>query len=210
MRKTFAAVLLAGGRSTRMKTNKAFLDFHGMPLWRFQMTKLERLAPDELFFSVQPGMDFPPGTWKLVCDRRPDCGPLGGLEATLRQTRADFLVTLAVDMPAMTTDFLRELVQASGPAGVVPLVEGFYCGAAAVYPVKILPLVETILAGNDRSFQRLIRDAAASSLMNAKPVAREERPLFENWNAPEDRRGSASLPLWAKLSCFVSLTGSRP
>src|SRR5512145_2910543 len=77
MRKTFAAVLLAGGRSTRMKTNKAFLDFHGIPMWRFQMEKLERLGPDELFFSVQPGMDFPPGAWRFVCDRRPDFGPLG-------------------------------------------------------------------------------------------------------------------------------------
>lgn len=195
MRKSFAAVLLAGGRSTRMKTNKAFLDFHGIPMWRFQMEKLERLGPDELFFSVQPGMNFPPGAWTFVCDRRPDFGPLGGLEATLRQTRADFLVTLAVDMPAMTTDFLRELLEASGPAGVVPLVEGFYCGAAAVYPVRILPLVETILAENDRSFQRLIREAAASSLMHVKPVSPEERPLFENWNGPEDQRKSESTPL---------------
>ena len=194
MRKTFAAVLLAGGRSTRMNTNKAFLEFHGVPLWRFQMEKLERLGPDELFFSVQPGMDFPPGTWMLVCDRRPDCGPLGGLEATLRQTHADFLVTLAVDMPAMTTVFLHELVEASGPAGVVPLVEGFYCGAAAVYPVEILPFVETVLAGSDRSFQRLIREAAASGLMNGRPVSPEERLLFENWNAPEDRRRSLSIP----------------
>ncbi|HEU4679131.1 MAG TPA: molybdenum cofactor guanylyltransferase [Terrimicrobiaceae bacterium] len=194
MRKTFAAVLLAGGRSTRMNTNKAFLEFHGVPLWRFQMEKLERLGPDELFFSVQPGMDFPPGTWMLVCDRRPDCGPLGGLEATLRQTHADFLVTLAVDMPAMTTVFLHELVEASGPAGVVPLVEGFYCGAAAVYPVEMLPLVETVLAGSDRSFQRLIREAAASGLMNGRPVSPEERLLFENWNAPEDRRRSLSIP----------------
>jgi molybdopterin-guanine dinucleotide biosynthesis protein A len=195
MRKIFAAVLLAGGRSTRMKTNKALLQYHGMPMWRFQMEKLERLGPEELFFSIQPGMDFPSGTWTFVCDRRPDFGPLGGLEATLRQTRADFLVTLAVDMPAMTTDFLRELLEASGPAGVVPVVEGFYCGAAAVYPVKILPLVETILARKDRSFQRLIREAAASGVMNAKSISPAERPLFENWNAPEDQRRSESVPL---------------
>jgi molybdopterin-guanine dinucleotide biosynthesis protein A len=195
MRKTFAAVLLAGGRSTRMKTNKAFLDFHGMPMWRFQMEKLERLGPDELFFSVQPGMDFPPGAWTFVGDRRPDFGPLGGLEATLRQARADFLATLAVDMPAMTTDFLRELLDESGAAGVVPLVDGFYCGAAAVYPARILPLVERILARNDRSFQRLIREAVAAGVMTAKSISPEQRPLFENWNAPEDQRRSESIPL---------------
>jgi molybdenum cofactor guanylyltransferase len=190
--RNFAAVLLAGGRSTRMKTNKAFLDCKGMPMWRFQMEKLIQLRPDELFFSIQPGMTFPAGPWEFVFDRSPDLGPLGGLEAALRQTHSDFLVTLAVDMPGMTADFLSSLLEECGPAGVVPLVEGFYCGGAAVYPVKILPLVEAILTGSDRSFQHLIRGALQSRLMNAKEIPPGRRALFENWNIPEDLKGDES------------------
>jgi molybdopterin-guanine dinucleotide biosynthesis protein A len=190
--KKFAAVLLAGGRSTRMKTNKAFLDCQGTPMWRFQMEKLITLCPDELFLSVQPGMEFPAGPWEFVFDRQPDLGPVGGLEAALRQTHSHFLVTLAVDMPGMTADFLSNLLEESGPAGVVPLVEGFYCGGAAVYPVKILPVVETILVGSDRSFQHLIREGVQSGLMNAKQIPPGRRPLFENWNNPEDQQRSKS------------------
>ena len=67
--KRFAAVLLAGGRSTRMGTNKALLDYQGMPIWRFQMDKLIQLGPDQLFFSVQSGMEFPSGSWTFVHDR---------------------------------------------------------------------------------------------------------------------------------------------
>jgi molybdenum cofactor guanylyltransferase len=190
--KKFAAVLLAGGRSTRMNTNKAFLDCQGIPMWRFQMEKLVKLRPDELFFSIQPGMAFPSGPWMFVRDHLPDLGPLGGLEASLRQTHSDFLLTLAVDMPGMTADFLSNLLEESGATGVVPLVEGFYCGGAAVYPVKILPLVQTILAGSDRSFQHLIREALQSGLMHAKQIPPERRLLFENWNIPADQQRSES------------------
>jgi molybdopterin-guanine dinucleotide biosynthesis protein A len=144
--KDFDAVLLAGGESIRMGTNKALIGYR-VPLWRFQMEKLIQLGPDQLFFSTQPGMDFPAGPWTFVHDRTPNLGPLGGLQAALRLARVDFLVTLAVDIPAMTAAFLKSLLEKAGPAGVVPRLEGFYHGAVAVYPIKILPLAEQVLAG---------------------------------------------------------------
>jgi molybdenum cofactor guanylyltransferase len=182
----FAAVLLAGGRSSRMRTNKAFIEHEGMPLWRFQIDKLAKLGPEELFFSVQPGMELPAGPWTFVHDRAVDLGPLGGLEAALRQTRSELLVTLAVDMPRMTVNFLRDLLEQSGSSGAVPFLDRFYCGAAAVYPIRILPLVEKILAGKDRSFQRLIDEGIKSGMLKAKNVPVSQAALFTNWNSPED------------------------
>ena len=182
----FAAVLLAGGRSSRMPTNKAFLEYEGMPMWRFQIDKLTKLGPDQLFLSVQRGAEFPSGPWRLVHDRSAELGPLGGLEAALQQTHSELLLTLAVDMPRMTVNFLRELLEQSGSAGTVPLLDGFYCGTAAVYPVSILPLVEKILAGKDRSFRRLIGEALKAGLMNAKEIPASRAALFANWNSPED------------------------
>ena len=169
-----------------MGMSKALLDYEGTPLWLFQMEKLVQFHPDRIFFSVPPGIEFPSGPWTFVHDRSPDIGPLGGLEAALRLTRENFLITLAVDMPAMTVEFLSFLLDKAGPAGVVPHFEGFYHGAAAVYPVKILPLVEQILAGSDRSFQHLIREALRSGIMKTVEIVPAERALFENWNSPED------------------------
>jgi molybdenum cofactor guanylyltransferase len=186
--KSFAAVLLAGGQSSRMGLNKALLDYHGTPLWQFQMEKLVRLRPQRLLFSVQPNIHLPPGPWTFVHDRLPEAGPLGGLEAALRHTREGFLVVLAVDMPAMTTEFLGALSREAGPFGLVPRLAGLYHGTAAVYPVEILPLVETILAGDDRSFQRLIRDALHCGLMRVREIPPSSAGLFENWNLPEDSK----------------------
>ena len=184
--KAFAAVLLAGGQSSRMRINKALLEYEGLPMWRFQINKLAELGPDQLFFSVQAGTEFPLGPWTFVHDRSADLGPLGGLEAALRQTHSDFLITLAVDMPGMTVNFLRELLEQSGSAGTVPALDGFYWGAAAVYPVRILALVERILVAKDRSFQRLIGEALKSGMMNVKEIPASQAALFTNWNSPED------------------------
>ena len=104
----------------------------------------------------------------------PDIGPLGGLEAALRQTRRIFGHAGRGHAGNDGQTFYGDLLEQSGPAGIVPHLEGFYCGAAAVYPVKILPLVEEILAGNDRSFQHLIRRSSAFRVDEGKgnrPVA---------------------------------------
>jgi molybdopterin-guanine dinucleotide biosynthesis protein A len=133
-------------------------------------------------------MEFPFGSWTFVHDRSPDIGPLGGLEAALRLTRQDFLVTLAVDMPAMTVEFLSFLLEKAGPAGVVPHFDGFYHGATAVYPVQMLSLVEQVLASNDRSFQHLIHEALQSGIMKAEEIEPSTSGLFQNWNSPEDMK----------------------
>ena len=178
-----------------MGTSKALLDHGGTPLWRFQMKKLVRLCPDQLFFSVRPEMEFPSGPWAIVPDRSPDPGPLGGLEAAMRLTRSDYLITLAVDMPAMTAEFLSFLLEKAGRAGVVPHLDGFYHGASAVYPVGMLPLVEQVVAGEDRSFQHLIREAMNSGMMKAHEIEGSATGLFENWNSPQDLKPAAN-PLY--------------
>jgi molybdopterin-guanine dinucleotide biosynthesis protein A len=110
----FAALLLAGGRSSRMGSPKALLDWCGRPLWRHQAETLDALAPDERFISLPPGLAVDCGIWTPVVDRVPDLGPLGGIEAALRAMRSDWLVVLAIDLPAMTTDYLRARLAAVG------------------------------------------------------------------------------------------------
>ena len=46
-----------------------------------------------------------------VADLRADCGPLGGLEACLRHACNERLLVLAVDLPLVTAEFLRSLLE---------------------------------------------------------------------------------------------------
>ena len=182
---TCTAVLMAGGKSSRMGCEKAFLLLDGKPLWLLQREKLLSIA-DEVLISAKEGMKEQLKS-PIILDRTPGLGPLGGLESALVAARHERLVVLGIDMPFMTAAFLNALLEEStNLCGVVPMLAGYFQGLAAVYPRSLLPLVREVLTGEDHSMQHLNRLAVERGLMNVRMVSEGERPLFQNWNTPED------------------------
>ena len=180
-----SATLMAGGQSSRMGRDKAWLDYHGRPLWQAQLEKLE-FARDILISTREA--TFPATSeYRVVHDEPGDKGPLAGLHASMKAAKYDRVLLLAVDMPEMTTGYLRGLVEHTTlEMGVVPEMDGFCQGLAAVYPRRLFPLLEEILSGTDTSFQNLCRQAIAQGLMKSQPISPKEQSLFSNWNRPED------------------------
>lgn len=183
-----AALLLAGGASTRMGQPKALLECGGRPLWQVQAEKLQALGPEELFLSIPRDLSLPSEPWRVLHDEKVGLGPLSGLHAALRAMTGGWLVVLAVDLPDMTTAFLQSLYDAARAkgCGLVPQLDGFYEGLAAIYPRSLAGLCGEHLASNDRSFQRLARQAIDDGLLSTYPVSEEDRALFRNVNRPAD------------------------
>ncbi len=181
----FAAVLLAGGQSRRMGRDKALLPLgDGRLLWQRQLDVLQQLGPGELFVSGPRREGFPP---ELIClpDEQPGRGPLGGIASALGAAGAAFLVVLAVDLPRMTPEFLRGLLeQATDGHGVVPRhrESGLYEPLAAVYPASCLALARARLNSDDWSLQRFVRVAGNS--LRAREITAGEKTIFANWNEP--------------------------
>jgi molybdenum cofactor guanylyltransferase len=182
----FSALVMAGGRSTRMGRPKALVEVNGVTLWRRQVDVLLQLGPAELMITA--GTDWDPGVgpWTVIRDRIGGLGPLGGLDAALSSMSTELLLVLAVDMPAMSAHYLRGLVDRSEPKGMIPEDDGFCQGLAAVYPRSIAGLVSKALEGSERSLQHLIAAARAQDLVATMPIAAEERVLFRNVNLPTD------------------------
>ncbi len=187
MSQPFAAVLLAGGRSRRMRQDKALLPLpDGRRLWERQLAVLRALEPAELFISGPAREGFPLDV-PLLADDASGLGPLAGIAAALQVIRSPRLVVLAVDLPAMTTGFLRGLLIGGTVVGVVPQMDdGFFEPLAAVYPREALATAEALLPGGDRSLQSFVRSLVGTGLVNARPVAGTDNKLFTNWNSPQD------------------------
>jgi molybdopterin-guanine dinucleotide biosynthesis protein A len=194
MSPTFTAVLLAGGDSSRMGRPKALLDYRGVPLWKWQADKLLALAPAELLISTRPDLPLERGPWKIIHDQETGRGPLAGIAAALRAASSDFLIVLAVDMPAITAEFLQKLKDLAGPRGVVPQLDGHYQGLAAIYPTRVCTILQRVLSSGDRSVQRVVRLALAAELVTAYRVGEDEREFFKNLNRPSDLTEAAHPP----------------
>ncbi len=195
----FSAALLAGGHSARMGRDKAFLDWHGELLWRVQLKKLLSLRPGRVFIAARAEQRFASlvsaddelrAAGNIQCIDDPpgeDCGPMGAVARCLRLAEMPLLV-LAVDLPLMTADFLRErlLGLAGEDAGVVFKSERGLESLAAVYPPAMLPRFEAAMAAGDLALHPVIREAAAAGECLIIEMSGGEQRCFENVNSPED------------------------
>ena len=201
-----AAVLLAGGKSSRMGRDKSALLVNGEPLWQRQFALLRATQPAELFISGKCDGPYADCGVEILADEIPDCGPLGGIATALRRCTSDRLLVLAVDMPAMTAKFLRSLLDESQRTamGIVPSVaaDGRRRARislavrddaqvqleplAAVYPRTALAIADECLRTGALKLETFIRKLDAGQLMSVRAVTENEAALFVNWNAPAD------------------------
>jgi molybdenum cofactor guanylyltransferase len=181
------AVLLAGGESRRMGTEKATIVFNGEPLWQRQITLLRHLGAKKILVSARAERLWRPADTELVLDRPPSHGPISGLTAALARTRTSHLVALGVDMPFITVAQLQDFChRANAGCGVVPTIGGRAEPLAAVYPVEAYADFTAALTGNDWSLQPLVRRLADEGKVQLVNVAQAEAGLYRSLNDPQD------------------------
>lgn len=146
---TFDAALIGGGRSRRFGDDKAFLEWRGQPLYQRQLDTLRELEPNRLWLSTNSDQDFPSieGIERVI-DEQSDLGPIGGLLSVFRKSEADQILVLGVDLPLMTSDFLRHLVEQG--SGTIAKSERFWEPLVGFYKrLETLQLLETAVAETD-------------------------------------------------------------
>jgi molybdopterin-guanine dinucleotide biosynthesis protein A len=145
-RERITGVVLCGGRSRRMGTDKARLEWPaGTTLLAHALGELETVA-DSVFLAVGPQSRYEdhlgPGRTALVDAPGAD-GPLAGLAQALSRCHTDWLVCLPVDLPGVEARDLLELLERAmepgtdlvlvrGPRGLEPLLGVFGPRCAAV------------------------------------------------------------------------------
>jgi molybdenum cofactor guanylyltransferase len=183
----FSAVILAGGRSRRMRRDKAFLPCRGTTLLERQVGLVRALAPEEIFISGRADADYGALGLPVLLDRFTDLGPLAGVERALAEARSPLLLVLAVDLPDMTADFLRRLA-ARCPAGggVVPRTRFGLEPMAAFYPISMQPIATSMMRDGRAAMTEFIRRGLEAGLVDEWMCPPADAVCFRNWNGPED------------------------
>lgn len=196
---TIHAFLQAGGRSSRMGADKAWLEVDGRPMIESVLAAAAPVAGD---LSVIISRDNPNAERygqlaagsgaQLLFDMHDHLGPLGGIHTALKNCdEEDAALVLACDLPLLTPEFLALLCQThqSGAANItVPMdAEGRLQPLAAIYDQSCLAAVEAQLAARrlrvDRLFDVVPAARIAFSDFAHLPGAAQ---FFLNLNSPED------------------------
>src|SRR5438270_6789448 len=149
-----AGLLLTGGASRRMGSDKALLEVDGQRLVDRAVAALTAVA--------DPVVEVGPGWSPLPAVREdpPGSGPLAAVStgaAALRRRGHDGpVLVLAVDMPRVGVELLRLLAGRAGPATAVPRADGHPQPLCARYGPDALAAVDRLLAAGGRSLRALL------------------------------------------------------
>ena len=108
------AIILAGGRSSRMGSPKAALDWHGSTLLRRVTGLAQRTVDGPVVVVRAPGQELPElhPSVEVVSDAREGRGPLQGLAAGLAAVgdRAEVAYVSSTDVPLLHPAFIARVL----------------------------------------------------------------------------------------------------
>jgi molybdenum cofactor guanylyltransferase len=102
------AVILAGGKSSRMGSNKAFLKLEGKTFIERQIDLLREMF-DEIFISANTPSEYEYLNLPVFKDIYPEKGPLCGIYTSLINSNSLHTFMLACDMPFVETGLIKHL-----------------------------------------------------------------------------------------------------
>jgi molybdenum cofactor guanylyltransferase len=183
-----AAFVLAGGQSTRMGVDKAFVQLEGCTLLAHALALAKSVSSDvRIVGSPQKFAAF----GEVVEDEFPQHGPLAGIHAALRASSSELNLMLAVDMPFVEVPFLEYLFQeaARHESGMVtiPRATGAWQTLCAVYRKPFADLAEQALRQGKNKIDPLFRDIEMRIVEEHELTRQNFSPeMFRNLNTLEE------------------------
>src|SRR5262245_47136820 len=132
-----SVAISAGGKSSRMGTDKSFVRLSGKPLIEHVIARVTDLGQDEMFIVTNKPEAYAYLGLPMVGDVIPDKGSLGGIYTALHHSQQDYTLVIGCDMPFANVELLRYMIglrdAADGPFDViVPRVENYPEGLHAI------------------------------------------------------------------------------
>lgn len=197
-------LILAGGKSSRMKKDKSQLPWQDSttlthmltnsyvyPFKRTVISANRIIEPQELPDFIRKKTKQREHTTEyihlgdkrrlsVVSDLYTDCGPLGGMEAAMRLYPSDRWLILAVDLPFFDFSRVPALLAADASEydAVIPVVEGRENPLAALYKGRVYEKIRTALAADDYRVRKIYNKKAI--FIDETPYARQ----YLNMNTP--------------------------
>jgi len=208
------AIVLAGGKNTRLGRSKALETIDGKTLIEYVVKRLKPLTSQLLIVTSREQSNLlAVGKAEILVDLYPDKGPLGGLYTGLLASRSPRSVVVACDMPFLNRALLSYMTQISASFDlVIPRLNNMVEPLHAVYSKDCLAPIEHLLKLGRLSVLELL------TLVNVRYVEAEEINRFDpehlsffNVNIEDDLEKARKLvrEIAIKYSCGSEVLRER-
>lgn len=178
------AVVLCGGKSSRMGRSKASLPLQGETFLAHTLSQLQSF--DEILLSVNRAQHSKLSSpYPTIVDQYAECGPMGGLHAALQACRSEALFAVSCDLPYFSSELADFLCCEMTPAldGVIPIsANGRLHPLCAIYRKEVSVIFEQCLQTEDYKLRNALQR------MNIRYVSVPDtlEKCLTNVNTPED------------------------
>jgi molybdenum cofactor guanylyltransferase len=179
----FTGIILAGGKSQRMGTDKGMLPLNGKPFITHIHNAMKPIFGDNIVV-VSSNAAYDAFGYNRIEDLISDKGPVGGLYTALKQSKTKFNLVLSVDIPLITTELVQWLVDNHDDSYLVTQVQvdEKVSPLVAVYDRALRTLLGEHMAGN----QLKLRDVIAEVNVQTLIVPQKWSSQLQNINTEED------------------------
>jgi molybdopterin-guanine dinucleotide biosynthesis protein A len=178
-------VILAGGKSSRMKVNKCLISLNGKRLIDILVSKIRDIFEEIYIVTNFPDLYFYTGI-PLLGDIYPFKGPMAGIHVALTNAKYD-IFAFACDMPFVKEEVIYELFERHRTQKsiiTVPLYQSKIYPLPGIYSKKLLYELEYLLKQDKLSMIKLLHDNY-SQLIDVANFDKEGLS-FININTEED------------------------
>ena len=191
MRKDITGIILCGGRSSRMLTNKALLKLSDKTVIEIVLNEMETVF-DEVIISTNECDDFPFLNILIIKDIEVNRGPLEGIYSALKesQTEKNFITTC--DLPLINHKLINHIANnISEKEIVIPSINGIPQRLFGIYNKSVIEKIEKIfrLSENDKTIKGSVYDLhqrVSVALVEIAHLPYYNENMFMNMNTPED------------------------
>ncbi len=167
-------LVLTGGKSTRMGTDKSQLKYHGKPQKEYAKNLLENLGI-ATFYSVANGSERP----NEIPDIIPNFGPFGGVLSAFSKDPNTAWFALAVDLPFVNMELLQQLWKQRNTSKVATAVRGknkkYPEPLIAIYEPAIWPVLQQSFKDHNVSLVNILINSEVE-------IVEVEDDLIQNMN----------------------------
>lgn len=178
-------IILAGGKSSRMGTEKGLVLLHEKPLILYAIDTLKQITDSIIIIANNP--IYNQFGYPVYKDMISDTGPIGGIYTGLQKSASDSSIVLSCDMPFIPTQLIQLILSKNQQVDcIVPMFKNQLEPLCAWYSKSILPLIESQIAQQNYALQHLLKLANTCVVDPSNELTNFNDEWFTNINYQSD------------------------
>ena len=163
-KKNITGIILAGGKSSRMGTDKGFLLLNNKPFVQYSIDALKPLVSEIMIVSDNP--DYDVFGLKRISDLTKNAGPVAGIYSGLEASTSEYNLILSCDIPLITSDILKQLIIAIDETTEIIQIEsnGKTMPLIALYKKQVKGIFYDFLREDERRLRIAIKGCRSKNI----------------------------------------------